>query len=394
MSVASTSLPFGGTLSEAGLESVLLRVSRDELTGILTVQGEEDIISLSIESGAVVGADALNESLETGLGRTLVDEGLISAEQLSAVLESPDRDPGRLSETLVAGTDLSQDDYLSGLRSYTLELIRRGCSWRRGEYKFFGGDEVAREDGFEPIRAEEVCSADAEPASNLELEAEPGVADVVAEPVVLHPASLEATYETPEAPAVEESVAAEEPVAAVDLVGLPPADSAAELEAERVGPRQRALRILDRVPEWIGTVLPLAAMVLLVAVLSWGPNLILYPGFWLEPERLAFEQQTRMSVYLKIDRAAKTFFLLEGRFPEDLQTLVARNLLSSGDVVGSGGRLLRYHPGDRGYRIPPAADGIDPGINHPEAIAGDFFLDPEYVVRASAEVEMPLVLLD
>ncbi len=388
MSVASASPPFGGSLSEAGLESVLLRVSRDELTGILTVQGEEDIISLSIESGAVVGADALNESLETGLGRTLVAEGLISAEQLSAVLESPDRDPGRLSETLVTGTDLSQDDYLNGLRSYTLELIRRGFSWRRGEYKFFGGDEVAREDGFEPIRAEEVCSADAKPASNLELEAEPGVADVVAEPVVHHPDSLEATCEAPEAPAVEESVAA------ADLVGLPPVDSAAELEAERVAPRKRALRLLDRVPEWIGTVLPLAAMVLLVAVLSWGPNLILYPGFWLEPERLAFEQQTRMSVYLKIDRAAKTFFLLEGRFPEDLQTLVARNLLSSGDVVGSGGRLLRYHPGDRGYRIPPAADGIDPGINQPEAIAGDFFLDPEYVVRVSAEVEMPLVLLD
>jgi hypothetical protein len=176
-----------------------------------------------------------------------------------------------------------------------------------------------------------------------------------------------------------------------------PIDLAVEMEYEapRAGLRERIAEWIRRAPEWIGWALPALATVLLLLVVLWRPDLLVYPVFWLEPERLAFEQQRRASVYLKIDRAARTFFLLEGRFPDDLHTLVARGLLRPTDIVGSRGHLLNYMPGDRGYVIRSAVkDGTDAGVTAPEAIAGDFFLDPEYVVLAPDTDTPPLVLLD
>ena len=130
-------------------------------------------------------------------------------------------------------------------------------------------------------------------------------------------------------------------------------------------------------------------------VYGWRPNSLIYPFFWLEPDRLELEKQRRASVYLKIDRAAKTFFLLEGRFPDDLHALVSRGLLGPEDVVGPGGRILSYMPGDRGYVVRPGTtDGTDAGVTNVEAISGDFFLDPEFSIHLPDRGPAPLVLLD
>ncbi len=395
MTVAVTPLPFGGSLSEGSLEPVLVRLGRDEVTGILTVQGDEDIIAISFEDGRIVGADALNEPLESGLGRALVADGLLTPEQLSQVIERIGGERGRISEILASEANLSGDDYLSGLRSYTCQLVRRSCSWTSGEYKFFAGDEVSSEEGLEPIRIEEVCAPSVEPAAELSFER----ADVVAEP----PPPPEPVSADPARAMPAEDTWVEiggplpsPPDTDLEIVALPWEKAAIGgdgLELRQV--ERKRVPLIDRLRRSLWWVLPAAAAGLLLAVVLWRPNLVFYPGFWLEPQRLAFEQQTRASEYQKIDRAAKTFFLLEGRFPEDLHTLVARELLSPRDVVGPGGKVLTYVPGDRGYMILPAVmDGTDPGVNEPEAIAGDFFLDPEYVVRAPERSAAPLVLLD
>ncbi len=394
MSVAAVRLPFGGSLSAGSLEPVLVRLGQDEVTGILTVQGEEDIIAISLQDGRIVGADALNEPLEAGLGRALVADGLLTRQQLSRVLERIGSERGRLSEILTSETSLSEDDYLGGLRSYTRQLVRRGCSWTSGEYKFFAGDEVSSEEGLEPIRIAEVCSPDVEPVAELPFESGPESGPEAVE-AVAEPASSAPQPEVSEDTWVEiGGPLPSAPDLDVEVVRLP-AESTVEATPVEPVAQSEAVPAIDRIPRWIWWVLPATAAGLVIAVVLWGRNMVLYPGFWLEPERLAFEQQTRSTAYQKVDRAAKTFFLLEGRFPEDLHTLVARDLLSPGDVVGPSGKVLTYVPGDRGYMILPALkDGTDPGINEPEAIAGDFFLDPEYVVRIPEDSAAPLVLLD
>jgi len=173
-------------------------------------------------------------------------------------------------------------------------------------------------------------------------------------------------------------------------------ESQEELEDSLLGTlRSRALASLAVVPDRVAQVAPLLVMLALAVVVVWRPNSLVYPFFWLEPERLELEKLRRSSVYMKIDRAAKTFFLLEGRFPDQLHNLVARGLLGPEDVVGSSGRTLSYLPSDRGYIIRPGAtDGTDPGVSKIEAIAGDFFLDPEFAIHLPDRGPPPLVLLD
>jgi hypothetical protein len=383
MSVAAASGVLSGDLSGGGVESVLERLSRDAATGILTVQSDDDIITVSLEAGRIVGADALNESREDGLGRALMEARLLTREQFSRSVERIRGERGRLGEILLEETGLSRADYLGALRRYTVSLVETSCSWQRGEFRFFPGDEVSREDDFDPI--ELGPSGLAGPTQVIEpahaLERQP---DEVAESPPLE--SAQVPEPSARQPAGRPSTPREASV---------PDDATFEIELSRRDVRERLLDLIDRAPDWIGWALPTFAVVLLATVVLWGPNLLVYPVFWLEPERLAFEQQRRASVYLKIDRAARTFFLLEGRFPDDLHTLVARGLLRSGDIVGAKGHLLRYAPGDRGYVIRSAVrDGTDAGVNEPEAIAGDFFLDPEYVVLAPQTDTPPLVLLD
>ena len=173
-----------------------------------------------------------------------------------------------------------------------------------------------------------------------------------------------------------------------------PAKGTPEREAEE-GDVGESMPPWDEAPDWVARVAPILVLLLLLTAVVWRPNSLVYPFFWLETERLELEKQRRTSVYQKIDRAAKTFFLLEGRFPDDLHSLVGRGLLAAEDVVGAGGRVLGYLPGDRGYVIRPgAADGTDPGVSRNEAIAGNFFLDPEFVIQPPDRGPAPLVLLD
>ena len=72
-----------GRIEERQLPEVLLLLARQRSRGILTVQGDQEIIGLSIFEGQLVSADALNQSLEEGLGRILTTSGLVSNEVLA-----------------------------------------------------------------------------------------------------------------------------------------------------------------------------------------------------------------------------------------------------------------------------------------------------------------------
>ena len=104
----------------------------------------------------------------------------------------------------------------------------------------------------------------------------------------------------------------------------------------------------------------------------------------------------RAALYLKIDRAAKTWFLLKGSFPDHLQDLVAAGLLSSGGPEGPRGAPPPVR-GERG-ELHPAAPGATAGPcrapRATEAITGNFLLDPEVLSSAPESTAAPLVLLD
>src|ERR1044072_6722772 len=57
-----------GSLETCQVPEILQMISAQRKTGILTVQGEADIVTISFKDGHVVAADALNQTGEGGGG--------------------------------------------------------------------------------------------------------------------------------------------------------------------------------------------------------------------------------------------------------------------------------------------------------------------------------------
>lgn len=134
--------------------------------------------------------------------------------------------------------------------------------------------------------------------------------------------------------------------------------------------------------------------VLILVVLVTEPAGILLPFPWQQGLRRAVLDETTSAAYLKIDRAAKTAFLLDGHFPEALSELVDASMLTAGDLVDPAGRQLGYAAQVAGYLVYPLDEGeAAPGASRTEAVTGNFLLDPEFVAVPTVR-EAPLVLLD
>ncbi|HYQ83270.1 MAG TPA: hypothetical protein VEP28_04600, partial [Rubrobacter sp.] len=135
--------------------------------------------------------------------------------------------------------------------------------------------------------------------------------------------------------------------------------------------------------------------ILAVAVLLLRPESMLLPFPWQEGEREILTQDRRSSLYLKVDQAAKTRFLLEGSFPAQLADLSKNGLLSRADLRDPQGHPFRYEPSQESYILQPVNNGKPvEGAETSEAVTGNFLLDPEFLAVPADAMANPLVLLD
>lgn len=445
-----------GTLQGGALVSVLRLLQRQRAVGILTVQGEDEIIAFSLLDGAVVSADALNQSLEDGLGEVLVKDGLIGEEDFAGLVAEYQAGGGRVTELLLERSFLTRDQLLSALRRLTYRLCRMAVTWSAGEYRFYQGDDVAYEAGVEPLSVDEllVRSADdlgsAGPFANYVAEAEliyQPVLGLGAEAVLpkevleeqrpeaetIYRAlngvdSLAKTAETKgfsvftaralashwlqcgllqaqaqaQAPSEERlpEVPTVGPIADLGLDAIlseplePDAlEAEEEPDVEPEAPIRRSPPGKLVVAAWptrlMGTAFFLAVLWVLVIL----PGRLLLPFPWQGGLREAFNSERKELSVLKIDRAATVFFLLEGRYPEDLSLLVADRLLDPKTLTDPEGRRFVFSPGPASYVIQTASSEVGEETNWSGAIVENFLLDPQFL-GARAGSEPALVLLD
>ncbi len=467
-----------GRIEERHLAEVLLLLARRRGRGILTVQGEQEIIGLSIFEGQLVSADALNQSLEEGLGRILTASGLVSNDVLASLGAEHHAGGGRVVDLLLERNYIGRDTLTAALREHAYGLCVQVLAWKAGEYKFYRGDEVAFEEGVEAIPVEEVLVRAADELDSAELlGARPPSAEAVFERVdrldtgmaaetlgeLLSPglASAEPGEEilalldradgsrtagllahdagmsehrarltllrmeqadllrrregAATAPARQAFSAANRPAPppALDMVRLdpmaPPAPATVQLPVmeprieEPAAPepvpvpapppeprpaRTARPRRAEAPPPWLARLL--AAGLLLAVAISClaAPWKLFLPFPWEADLRQAFDTERQTGIFLQVDRAARTFFLLEGRFPETLAELEQAGLLARGEVVDAQGRALDYSATSTSFSLQAPA-----GASRTEGIGGNFLLDPEFQARAGRD-EAPLVLLD
>ena len=154
-----------GTLDLFQLPEILQVIAQQDKTGILTVQGEADIIAISFQDGLVVAADSLNQTLEEALGGVLASQGLVSPADFETVAAEHQSGGGRLIDLLVSRGVVSREELLDAVRQHTYRLVAELLGWRAGEFKFYSGDEVSFEEGLRPLSVEELLFRSVEEAS-------------------------------------------------------------------------------------------------------------------------------------------------------------------------------------------------------------------------------------
>lgn len=417
-----------GTLDLFKLPEILQLIAQQKKTGILTVQGPHDIVAISFLSGRIVAADALNQSMEEGLARVLLSEGLLSAAELSRASAQHEESGERLIDVLVQRGHITRPRLLGALRLQTYQLVEQLLHWNEGDFKFYSGEEVSYEEAFVPIPVEEILlHAGQEAAQSAERRAASASATAAAS--VAAPASerslapavpprptarpsepaprgpFPAPAATPRRPA--DGAAAPRrvpPPTSASSVATPVAPPAASGEAagregvvvpmpfRRMQVEESAVGSSHRVA---ARMLAALAAALVTVLLVRMPGDLVLPFPWQEGQRTAMARAERAALYLKIDRAAKTFFLLEGHFPDRLAQLERRGLLSPADLRDPLGTPLQYAATAEGYTVQPVdlRGRARQDAESTEGIAGNFLLDPEFLTH-SPDTRPPLVLLD
>ena len=441
-----------GDLALFRLPDILQIIAQQRKTGILTVQGKSDILAVSFQVGEIVAADALNQSFDELLGEVLARRGSLSRERFAELAERQHGTGERLVDYLVDIRAIGRDELLESLRDLTYRLLLEVLRWREGQFKFYGGEEVAYEEGIRPLRVEDVLMR-----ALRELANEPGRVDAVPHGFLTYlptadgrairsipngfdestPLEPEVAWITSDERAILERLdgrTAAEAVARNSGLGeertfyalyrllqaglvRPVGDREAPVEPSRrpaalprPAGRVEALRVEREVVEAAhlapatphplalalaraARLLPLALAAVLAFVIARSPAPVLFPAPAADGGREAYERLRRLERFGLIDQAARTFHLLEGRYPVGIEELLARDLLSRRAAVDPRGSELVLRSEVDAYQIVLSSGAASPsGLR--EGVFGNFLLDHRLFSGLEEEGGVPLVLID
>ncbi|MGH9458480.1 MAG: DUF4388 domain-containing protein [Thermoanaerobaculia bacterium] len=146
-----------GTLRDFSLADIFQLIGLQRKTGVLTLKGKDDTVTVTFLDGKVVAADSLNRKLENRIGHVLVKTGYLTQEQLARALEIQKETLQRIGFILTHHDIISQNELREALQLQILSVIYRLFRWKDGEYHF--SQETAIEydqDAIVPISAESI----------------------------------------------------------------------------------------------------------------------------------------------------------------------------------------------------------------------------------------------
>ncbi len=408
-----------GNLDLFQLPEILQLIAQQQKTGILTVQGNEDIVAISFLHGKIVAADSLNQAVEEGLRQVLVETGVLSGADFARASTEQAATGQRLIDFLVERRFVSRPRLLEALRIHTRQLLEKLLDWREGDFKFYSGEEVAYEEGFVPIRVDELLLhaggakvvAPAPPRARRGAPAATAATAVTASTAAIEPPSPPSTFEssrpgggsilgfpTPPTSSSPSSASTRSSEILPAIVVPFPGVESVPAPPKPVGSPGIRQMTLDPAPvprplRHAGRVLAALAAVGLACLLIYRPGQALLPFSWQAGSLEALDETQRSAQFLKIDRAVETFFLLEGRFPEHLSELRDRGLLGSHDLSDVEGRPLQLDSREKTYELHAEGRSEAEGVTS-HSISGNFLLDPEFLSLRPGTQAAPLVLLD
>lgn len=125
-----------GTLKDFSLADIFQLIGLQRKTGVLTLRGKDDTVTVTFLDGRVVAADSLNRRLENRLGTVLVKTGMLTPDQLNRALEIQKQTMQRLGYILTQHQIISQDNLRHALQLQILQVVYRLFRWKDGGYHF------------------------------------------------------------------------------------------------------------------------------------------------------------------------------------------------------------------------------------------------------------------
>src|SRR5437016_1745408 len=146
-----------GTLRDFSLADIFQLIGLQRKTGVLTLRGKDDTVTVTFLDGKVVGADSLNRRLETRLGSVLIKSGLLTQEQLNRALEIQKETLQRLGFILTHYGIISADSLKQAIQLQILQIVYRLFRWKDGDYHFSQETTIEYDrDNVVPITAESI----------------------------------------------------------------------------------------------------------------------------------------------------------------------------------------------------------------------------------------------
>jgi hypothetical protein len=146
-----------GTLHDFSLGDILQLIGFQRKTGVLSLEGSDDVVTISFLDGKVVSADSAKGRLDNRLGSLLVRAGKVEPMALAAAVDAGKQSGKRLGNVLIERGLISRDDLEEALRTQTLNLIYRLFRWQDGRYYFSQDSNVDYDqENFRPVPTENI----------------------------------------------------------------------------------------------------------------------------------------------------------------------------------------------------------------------------------------------
>ena len=125
-----------GTLKVFSLTEIFQMLGLQRKTGILSVEGEDDSITISFLGGAVVAAESAARRLDNRLGNLLLRAGYLTEEQLARVLAMQRETRQRLGFLLVRDGLVAPSELREALRLQISRIVYSAFRWPDGRFHF------------------------------------------------------------------------------------------------------------------------------------------------------------------------------------------------------------------------------------------------------------------
>lgn len=146
-----------GTLKDFSLADIFQLIGLQRKTGVLTLKGSEDTVTVTFLDGKVVAADSLKRKIEDRIGHVLVRTGYLTPAQLERALEIQKETLQRIGFILTHNDIISSEELREALQLQILQVIYRLFRWNDGEYHFSQETTIEYDhDNLVPISAESI----------------------------------------------------------------------------------------------------------------------------------------------------------------------------------------------------------------------------------------------